>query len=164
MQSYDPLRDENNLGEINSFNSHNSNNDMDDEFKSDLNLDITSKETKTNKIIKNEEEPESIIKPKKKSNDSKKMSGISNKYHDEPKKSKKSAKFDDEDDYMGDEDKKIDKIQTKINHGTAVKKETRGRPKAEIREKDESLNIKNTKDTKRKRVDNDDNENMDDED
>jgi len=35
MHSYDPLRDENNLGEINSFNSHNSTHDMDDQ--NDLN-------------------------------------------------------------------------------------------------------------------------------
>jgi hypothetical protein len=78
---------------------------------------------------------------------------------DEPKKPKKSTKFDDDDSYMGDEDKdnKIDKIHTKERSSNA-KKETRGRPKSNQVDKDESLNIKNTKEgSKRKRAETDNN-------
>jgi len=45
----------------------------------ELNLEFTVKETKTKKLVKTEDENELIIKPKKKSNDSKKISSISQK-------------------------------------------------------------------------------------
>lgn len=55
---------------------------MEDEVKSELNLEFTVKETvnnKTKKLVKTEDETELIIKPKKKSSDSKKISSISQK-------------------------------------------------------------------------------------